>query len=316
MQSAVAAVDDRSRKCPGGHDHGQTVDRGRYWYKCNTGHLEPMGCFADDGTRLDIMGAFRTRGYVLQCVLDYKGDLAFRYKGCLSDDQKEYAPNETWQDERYWYVCMVHGEYLRSEVGGCVHQNNRYGIGATIEKKGFLYECRRYGNSTGSFCPVACLHQGRRYDVDQTFEIGKYWYTCTIYNGRLAKVCVGCLHKEKRLKDGDRYFQRDSVYECEIRNNTLPEHRLIGCRDDLDGVVVERKLGCMWTVGRFPTQYVMQCVPKHARLAVKEVVKCYYKGYEMNPGCFRIVDDEVITCRKNAGGAVTIERIFEYCENV
>lgn len=279
----------------------------------------PMGCFADDGSRLDIQGTFKTRGYVLQCILDHTGDLSFKYKSCLSDTQEEFGPNESWQDDRYWYICTVNGDHLRPEVGGCVHEGRRFGIGGTVEKKGFLYECKRYVNKTSSLCPVACMHQGKRYDIEQTFEMGKYWYTCTLYQGRIAKMCVGCLHKEKRLMDGDRYFQRDSVFECEVRNNSAPEHRLIGCRDVEDGVTIERRLGCVWTVGRFPTEYLMQCVPQHGRGAVKRVIKCYFKNYELAPGCLRLIDDELVVCSQSKpsvhgdsdegdSGTMTIER--------
>jgi len=211
-------------------------------YRCENGHLKPMGCFADDRSRLDIDGTFQTRGYVLQCVLDASGDLSFRwvpfgraraacraalaprcrYKACLSEQKQQFGPSESWQDDRYWYVCTVHGEYLRPEVGGCVHEGKRYGVSvpvpaparfgapclqvaAVVEKAGFLYECKRNVNNSSSLCPVACVHQGRRYNIEETFEMGQYWYTCTLHQGRIAKVCVGCLHKEKRLKDGDRW---------------------------------------------------------------------------------------------------------------
>lgn len=301
------AEDSQSKTCAGGYQDGAQVDRGRYWYLCQDGQLVPKGCFSDDRKRLNLHESFKTGGYVLECVVDSNGYLSFAYKGCVSEKGQEFAQGDTWEDDKYWYKCSIEGDHLRSDVGGCVDGTTRYNIGEVQERGEFIYECRRYNNNTCSMCPVACKNNGKRYEIGESFEEGKFWYTCTKEEGRVVKKCVGCMHESQRLKDGDRYVQKDSVIECALRGDKDPNHRLVGCHDDDNGVTVERRLGCMWTKGSPPNMYMMKCMQKDDNTAYKEMVKCYYSitssgGYEIETGCYKIIEDKLVACLKTENG--------------
>jgi hypothetical protein len=307
------AADDAAvskKGCAGGFQEGSQVDRGRYWYTCQDGQLAPKGCFADDKTRLNLHETFKSGGYILECVIDASGFLSFRYKGCVSEQGKELAPGDSWEDDKYWYSCSTEGDHLRMDIGGCTDEGKRYNIGETKEKGEFFYECRRWANNTCSMCPVACKNEGKRVNVGDSFEKNTFWYMCTKDDGRLAIKCIGCIHADQRLKDGDRYVNEDSVYECAIRKDTEPSHRLVGCHDTDNGATIERRLGCQWTKGSPPNQYVMKCDSKdNEKTAYKTTVRCFYGsreagGYEIEPGCYKIVDKDIVACRNADSGPV------------
>jgi len=312
---AAAADDTASKKgCAGGYQEGSQVDRGRYWYTCTDGQLAPKGCFADDKTRLNLKESFKSGGYVLQCTIDAAGFLSFSYKGCVSEKGQEYVPGDSWEDDKYWYSCSTEGDHLRMDIGGCTDEGKRYNIGETKEKGEFFYECRRWANNTCSMCPVACKNnEGKRINVGDSFEKDTFWYMCTKDDGRLAVKCVGCIHESQKLKDGDRYVQKDSVYECAIRKDAEPSHRLVGCHDTDQGTVIERRLGCQWNKGTPPNQYVMKCESKDGdKTATKETVRCFYGsreagGYEIEPGCYKIVDPNIVACRVDATTGPVLE---------
>uniref|UniRef100_A0A915HSF4 Abnormal cell migration protein 18-like fibronectin type I domain-containing protein n=1 Tax=Romanomermis culicivorax TaxID=13658 RepID=A0A915HSF4_ROMCU len=127
------------------------------------------------------------------------------------------------------------------------------------------------------------------------------------------KKCVGCMYAQQRLKDGDRYTQKDAVFECTIRRGDNPDHRLVGCMDMDNGTIIERKLGCQWIRGQPPYQYVMQCVKDANRPGVfKKAVHCFYRmgngGFEVKPGCFRTDGQSLImACQMDHNGAMKLE---------
>jgi hypothetical protein len=306
---AYAWAEDKG--CAGGYKNGDQVDRGRYWYMCKDGQLEPKGCYSDSKVKMNVKESFKSGNYVLECVIDDKGMLSFDYKGCVSESGKESAPGETLEDDKYWYTCAKEGDHLKLEVGGCVSEGKRYKIGETTEKSDFVFECKRWANTTCSVCPVGCLKEGKRYNVGESFEKNTFWYMCTKDDGKLEVKCVGCIHENQQLKDGDRYVKADNVYECAIRKDKDPEHRLVGCHDVDNGATIERRLGCQWTKGTPPNQYIMKCDTKDGgKTATREVVKCYYGdkegGYEIDTGCYRVLDNNIVGCRKTDAGP-TIE---------
>jgi hypothetical protein len=304
---AYAWAEDKG--CAGGYKNGDQVDRGRYWYMCKDGQLEPKGCYSDSKVKMNVKESFKSGNYVLECVIDDKGMLSFDYKGCVSESGKESAPGETLEDDKYWYTCAKEGDHLKLEVGGCVSEGKRYKIGETTEKSDFVFECKRWANTTCSVCPVGCLKEGKRYNVGESFEKNTFWYMCTKDDGKLEVKCVGCIHENQQLKDGDRYVKADNVYECAIRKDKDPEHRLVGCHDVDNGATIERRLGCQWTKGTPPNQYVMKCDAKDDNTAYKEVVRCFFGssekgGYEIEPGCYKIIDNNIVACRTTDSGPI------------
>jgi hypothetical protein len=295
----------QQKTCTGGFKEGDQVDRGRYWYTCQDGQLVPKGCFSDNKQRLNLQESFESGGFVLSCVIDANGYLSFAYKGC-SYEGKQYAAGETWQDDKYWYSCTKENELLRMDVGGCIHENKRYNIADQLEKGEFVYECRRWANQTCSMCPVACINDGKHFKVGESFEKDKFWYMCTTEDKRLIKKCVGCMHASQRLLDGDRYRQNDAVFECNVRKDSEPKHTIVGCVDQNGGNAIERRVGCQWTRGVAPLQYVMKCDQKDDTTVIMETVHCYYAvrdgGWEIDPGCFKVDEDKVIACRKTDAG--------------
>lgn len=296
---------EEPKQCAGGYNEGDQVDRGRYWYVCQAGQLVPKGCFTDNKQRIALSESFETGGFVLTCSVDSSGYLSFTYKGCVYEG-RQYAPGETWEDSKYWYTCVKDADSLRVDISGCNYENKRYNINDQIERGEFFYECRRYANNTCSMCPVGCLHESRRFRIGESFEQEKYWYICTQEEGKVMKKCVGCMHGNQRLQDGDRYTANDAVFECNIRKDAEPNHKIVGCTDNDDGRVIERKVGCQWTRGTSPYQYVMLCKQKDDNTVVKEAIHCYYAvrdgGYEIDPGCFKIHEDKVLACMNSPTG--------------
>lgn len=309
--AALAAAADKG--CSGGVQEGATVERGRYWYVCQDGQLAPKGCFSDDKAKLNLHETFKSGGYVLECTVDEKGFLSFRYKGC-AEGGKEFAAGETMEDGKYWFSCVTEGDKLRLEVSGCVDGGKRFKIGETTEKDSIGYECqRRTTESECSMCPSTCVEAGKKYTVGEKFNVDKFVYECLRdETGKMIRKCVGCVHGSQQLQDGDRYVDGDSVYECAIRQDKTPEHRLVGCHDVDQGTTIERRLHCQWTKGTPPLRYVMACDSKDGdKSATKQVMKCYYGdekgGYEIEPGCYKIVEDKLMAACTGTGENIKLE---------
>uniref|UniRef100_A0A915Q764 Abnormal cell migration protein 18-like fibronectin type I domain-containing protein n=1 Tax=Setaria digitata TaxID=48799 RepID=A0A915Q764_9BILA len=103
-------------------NHGEQISRGKYWYTCNYGVLQPKGCFTPSNEQLHIGDKFVENGYEMKCVLDRNGYLQFEFTACVPKSNKRYKIGETWEDEQhmYWFECKADGPYLRVEIGGCV----------------------------------------------------------------------------------------------------------------------------------------------------------------------------------------------------
>lgn len=308
--SAMAAVDDQPQRvprCPGGYDQGADVELGRYWYQCQYGQLVPKGCITDNRRRIEIGQSYDSNhAYRMQCIVDSKGYLSWAYKSCVYEGV-EHQPNEQWQDDKYYYQCERDGEYLRITVAGCIDQGKRVGINEKVTKGDFIYQCKRTFASVCSMCPVACKKNGREYAIGETFDDGKYVYTCNGKNdqGPISIKVVGCVSDQnQRLRDGDRYFKNDVIYECTVRKDSV-ESRTVGCiQKDERGVEIERRLGCYWTEGPTPFQYEWTCkYDKETNTAVKVQTRCSYKTttgvYTVDANCYQIADKTVVACTKD-----------------
>jgi hypothetical protein len=139
--------------CPGGAKEGETLERGRTWYECKSGELIEKGCLSEQKKRLNPSETFHNGGYVFECYKDDSGRFNTRAKGCLSQAQdKDYMPNDTWQDENYWYKCTMEGDRPTVTIEGCVDNGKRVNIGESINKAGdLIYTCKHQDNGNTGF---------------------------------------------------------------------------------------------------------------------------------------------------------------------
>ncbi|KAK6052627.1 hypothetical protein COOONC_09867 [Cooperia oncophora] len=50
-------------------NEGETLTRGRYWYECRRGRLDPKGCVTETNRKLNIGSTVEAGGYVAICEL-------------------------------------------------------------------------------------------------------------------------------------------------------------------------------------------------------------------------------------------------------
>lgn len=138
--------------CPGGTKEGETSERGRSWYECKAGQLTEMGCLSEQKKRLQAGETFRNGGYVFECYKDDTGRFNSRAKGCVSEqDNKDYMPNDTWQDENYWYKCTMVAERPTITVEGCIDGGKRVNVEESVKKGDLIYACKHNANGNTGF---------------------------------------------------------------------------------------------------------------------------------------------------------------------
>ncbi|KAK5985466.1 hypothetical protein GCK32_003879 [Trichostrongylus colubriformis] len=261
-------------------NEGETLTRGKYWYACEKGRLEPKGCVTDSNRKLNIGSTLEAGGYVAVCELGSDGYLQFRFIACIGDDNRHYKVGETWVDAQnmYYYECEKDGPYLKSRPKGCISHDKlrRVAIGQQDDFGDYTYECRLKYNGTIQMCSVGCIHQGKHYKVGDQWPDGEFIYYCKSNGGRSQKVCIGCQHRQKRLYDGDRYRDENSVYECEIRPDSFG-HKPVACLSkELDGSTVERVIGCRWYLQSPQAKIEQTCELAGTKTAVR-TLGCIYR---------------------------------------
>jgi hypothetical protein len=277
-------------------DEGARLDRGKYWYECRNGELEPRGCFGENDERMFLYQTYMSNGYEIECALDSKGYLGFKFVSCSPDGQQKYKVGQTWEDSKrmYWFECKQDGPYLKIEVGGCItHDKTRHiKLGERYDFGEYSYECMRKNNGSIQMCSVGCIHKGQHYKVGQQWPDGEFLYYCKLNGGRCQKVCVGCQFRNKRLYDGDRYHKDETVYQCEVRSTKFG-HKPVGCviKDD-NGSTLERVIGCKW-YKTLPNAKVEQtCVIEDSKAMIKTLGCVFvHKGYDtlfLYPGTYTI----------------------------
>lgn len=296
--------------CPGGYAEGAEIERGRLIFVCQGGQVVPKGCIAEDLSRLSIGGNFDTKQYRKKCQLGSDGQLAYELTGCVLSGA-EHKIDETFEDSNNFYACKSDGAVLKIVNQGCVDGGKRVNIKDTISKDDAMYSCDETVNGGSKLVQAGCVKDGKQYKVGDAFEVGKYWFNCT-RTGREKVVAkpAGCVNAGKRLNDGDRYFDKDVIYECTI-DGEKTDVRTTGCVQTDGGSTVERRLGCTWVEGTAPIQYEWTC--KHdasGNTATKVQVRCNYNVgggvYNIDPGCFRMVDKTAQGCAQE-GGVLTIK---------
>lgn len=293
---------------------GERIDRGRYWYTCSNGRLQPRGCFSPTDERIPVSGTFLHNDYEMQCTLDDDGYLQFKFTACISvGDNRRYVIGETWEDQQhaYWFICNQDGPYLRVDIGGCVthDKKSRIRLDESYDFGEYTYRCQKKYNGTVQMCSVGCIHDGGHYKVGQQWPDGDYVYYCKLNGGRCQKVCVGCQFRDKRLYDGDRYRKDNTVFQCEVRPHKYG-HKPVGCVvHDENGNAVERIVGCRWYQTTKGAKVEQTCVLENNRTVVKTVGCVYvYKGYDtlfLYPGTYTIWTQQIdgnaigVACKDN-----------------
>jgi len=266
-------------------DEGARVDRGRYWYECQNGELQPRGCFSDDKERLFIYGKFNKNGYESQCIIGNDNYLQFKFTACLPEGMGRFEAGQTWEDKdkMYWFECKNDDPYLRMDIGGCMTHDGtkRLAIGESYVDGDYWYECQKKFNGSVQMCSIGCQHKGAKYKIGDTWPDGDYVYYCKIEHGRCQKICVGCQFREKLLYDGDRYHKDDMVFQCEVRPDKFG-HKPVGCvvRDD-KGDTIERVVGCKWYAETPESKVEMTCMMENDKTYIKTLGCIWvHKGYD------------------------------------
>ncbi|CAJ0608289.1 unnamed protein product [Cylicocyclus nassatus] len=298
-------------------DEGQKIVRGRYFYECRAGQLEPRGCVSESNRQLPIGSTIESGGYVARCELGSDGYLQFRYVACVGDDGRHYKVGESWTDAQniYYYECVPDGPYVKAKPKGCISHNKqkRIPIGQRDDYGDYTYECRQNFNGTIRMCSVGCIHNGQHYKVGEQWPDGDFVYYCKSNGGRCRKVCIGCQHRSKRLYDGDRYSEGGSVYQCEIRPDSYG-HKPVGCVSyEPDGSRIERNIGCRWYLQTPDSKIEQICELDGTKTAIRTVGCIYrYNGFDtifLNPGQYTIWDlprerkAVGLACKKTDNGA-------------
>ncbi|KAK6105048.1 hypothetical protein QQG55_18730 [Brugia pahangi] len=298
-------------------NHGERINRGKYWYKCNNGMLEPKGCFTPTNNELYIGDKFVENGYEIECVLDKNGYLQFAFTACVPKEGERYKIGETWEDEQhmYWFECKADGPYLRVEIGGCVthDKSRRIALNEMYDFGEYTYQCLKKYNGSVQMCSVGCIHKGMHYKIGDQWADGDFIYYCKTKNGRCQKICVGCHFKDKLLYDGDRYHKDDTVFMCEVRPDKY-RHKPVGCVvRDAKGETVERVVGCKWYQQTKKSKVEQICVLENGKAVVKTLGCIFvHKGYNtlfLKPGTYTIWNQQIdglaigVICRqpKNDG---------------
>jgi len=303
-QTLAAPLDDGSNgvDCAGGLVNGALLERGRYFYECRNGQIVAKGCVTDDLKHQLIGATYDKRHYRLQCTVNGEV-LSWEPVACLHNGEP-HKLNEQWEDGSNYYTCKTFGNNeLRSVNSGCIDQGKRIALNEKITKDDFVFICNETVNNGARLMPVGCVKEGKEYNAGETFEAGNVWYTCVRTGAEKVKSKAGgCIHNGKHLNDGERYFENEVAFECNVVNEDV-EIRATGCVQSDSGSTVERKLGCTWVEGTAPFQYELACQHDPAtKMAKKVPVSCNYNVgggvYNIDPGCYRIVDKSAFGCVK------------------
>ncbi|CAI4223910.1 unnamed protein product [Auanema sp. JU1783] len=277
-------------------NNGEQVERGKYWYVCSNGELQPQGCFSSTGERLRIGEEFQMKGFVNKCVLDNEGYLTFEFTACIAQNGQVVQPEQTWRDPKniYEYKCSRVGEFLKITVEGCLtHDKSRVlKIGEKYDMQDYTYACQEKSNGVVQLCSVGCVHEGQHYGVGQQWQNGEYIYYCKLNGGRCQKNVIGCVYENKNLYDGDRYRKGETVYQCQIRQDTFG-HKPVGCiSHEVDGSSVERVIGCRWYLTTTQSKIEQTCELEDSNTNVKTVACIYrHNGFDtvyLHPGTYTI----------------------------
>jgi hypothetical protein len=295
-KAAVRAEDARS--CPGGYQHGETFETGRYWYECRDGQRVPKGCLSDSGSRVEVQDTFDTDQNRMQCVLGADGYLTILYKSCVYQG-REYEVNGRWDDGQIYYVCKKDNSAVHPQAIGCVFENRQMEFEDRVAKGEKVLTCKKVQSGRVDMAVTGCARDGSKFNIGETATSDTMWYTCTDSGWKE----IGCVHQGVKLRDGDT-FRADSVlYKCVVNDGkTGPQP--YGCITRNNGVEEDKKFDCTWTEGDDPYKYEYKCVyDSYKNTAVKVPLRCRYHqqqgSFNLEPGCYYKGNGIVVGCIKD-----------------
>jgi len=299
-----APVDGSNGDCPGGLANGAQIERGRSVFECRNGNVVAKACVADDLKHIDIGSTTDRKTTRLQCTLNSDGSATLEPTACLFQGQ-EHKVDEQFEDANNFYTCKKSETDLKIVNSGCIDQGKRVPMNQEVTRGDSVMVCTETVNNGAKMVQSGCAQDGKSYKVGDSFESGKNWFNCTrLGREKVSAKLAGCVNNGKRLNDGDRFTENEVISECTIENGQS-NIRVISCaqRDD-KGEVVERRIGCTWVEGPEPFQYEWACRQDGAT-AKKVQVRCNYKVgggvYNIEPGCYRVIDKAAHGCSQNGG---------------
>lgn len=316
-------------------DSGSELTRGRYYYRCTDGRLEPIGCINDDSQRIAKDESYISEGFEYRCVMDTEGYLYFEPAACVTSNGQRHQPGDTWDHpdgKAYWFKCQreyfYSRPYLSVKTQGCLVGVNSYRIEINETwddtATNSWWQCFDRYDST-QLCLKGCIHNGERKESGARWEEGEYVYSCVNKNDRAIIECIGCMNEGRQLRSGDRYLRENQVYQCEIlydsrKRETKQEHKLIGCveRDRRGTVVGERTIGCYWSETVGVMKYEKRCTEKGEAMPVGCVMTKDGADYLFIPPNMYTIHHPVngdpiyLACRSDKNGHLTS---FNFDEN-
>uniref|UniRef100_A0A0K0EH58 Ig-like domain-containing protein n=1 Tax=Strongyloides stercoralis TaxID=6248 RepID=A0A0K0EH58_STRER len=232
-------------------EEGSIIERGKYWYKCEKGTLQPMGCFSNSNKRIKIGDSYVEHGYEMTCILGPQGYLSFNFTHCVPDGVEKYSIGESWIDShmKSWYICKEDGPYLRIDIGGCIsHDKKRkLKIDEEYDYNGFTYTCRQKAGGSVQLCASGCIVNKKHYKIGEEWNDDKFIYYCKQKGGKASISTIGCIHNGDKLFDGDSFIDGNEYFQCQIRE-TSHGIKSGGCiLINENGTKEKKTFGCRWT---------------------------------------------------------------------
>ncbi|CAA87779.1 uncharacterized protein CELE_F42A8.1 [Caenorhabditis elegans] len=306
---------------------GDQVTRGKYFYECRRGQLEPLGCLSSTEEKIPLGHTFQQDRYEFICQLGSDGYIEFGYSACVGTDGRTYQKGETWTDAKntYYYRCRDDGRVVKTTIEGCIahDKQRRVPLGQTDDFNGYTYKCQQKTTGVVQMCSVGCIHEGTRYTVGQQYRDGDYLFYCKLQGGKCTKQCIGCVAGGQDLYDGQRYKRDGTTYQCEIRPGKR-SHRAVGCSIVENGRDINKVIGCRWYEQNPDWKIEKTCETDGDNKTKVTTVGCIYKykGFDrifLEPGKYTIwnlpkqKDSSVgLACRKTADGAELV--IFDVAQ--
>ncbi|PIC43448.1 hypothetical protein B9Z55_004187 [Caenorhabditis nigoni] len=307
---------------------GAEITRGKFFYECRRGQLEPLGCLSNVEQKVRIGSTFQQDGYEFTCQLGSDGYIEFGYSACVGQDGRTYQKGETWTDAKntYYYRCRDDGRVVKTTIEGCIahDKQRRVPLGETDDFNGYTYKCQQKTSGVVQMCSVGCIHNGQKYNIGQQYKDGDYVFYCKLQGGKCTKQCIGCVDASgQSIYDGQRYKRDETTYQCEIRPGKR-SHRAVGCNIVENGRDINKVIGCRWYEQNPDWKIEKTCETDGPNKTKVTTVGCIYKykGFDrifLEPGKYTIwnlpkqKDASVgLACRKTSDGAELL--IFDVAE--
>lgn len=280
-----------------GHLSDSIVEENGYYYKCNNGMLDPMGCISN-ATRVQIGGTFRLFNFEMRCVLSSTGFMTKEYVGCIVNGKTVLA-GDTVEIGKVWYKCQSE-KFFVEQIAGCVHDNKHLSKGDKAQSDLASFECRDTDNGP-SMVQIGCMAKGIEYRIGEAYSDDSAVYSCSTELNLIKRKVIGCVHNGKRLLDKDSYYDGDFIMMC-IINEKGARFVATGCiHHQNNGTEIGKNVGCVWIDGPYPKSFTTVCRKSDKGIVYKERMNCLYEPRDViEPGCYRTIDGVVIGCRRTA----------------